>query len=228
MLMESPAVRRPDGFASLTESVYARLHFDLLAGRLEPGARLKVSALTKLLNANQAAVRESLARLTADGLVEAAPQRGYRVKGVSAQELIDLTMVRINIEVECLRRSIEAGYREWEGRLVSSHFHLKRMEGRPHSIGDEECRAAHAEFHDALVSGGNCSWLLQLRETLNAQYQRYLCLSGFLESSDPNMGQEHDILFEAAISRDIEGAERILRAHMESTTQEMLRMGIGV
>lgn len=225
MLGETLDGQRRGGFASLTEAVYARLRADLLAGRLEPGARLKVSELTKKLGANQGAVRESLARLTADGLVEAEPQRGYRVKSVSEQELIDLTAVRINVESECLRRSIESGNREWEGRLVASHYHLKQLQNQL-SYDDDEGNAAHTAFHEAIVSGGNCSWLLQLRKMLDAQNERYLRLFGRSKLDDRELGREHDKLFEATLSRDADAAVHIMTQHMEAATRHILAVGI--
>lgn len=225
MLEENAGEQRRGGFASLTEAVYARLRSDLLAGRLPPGARLKVSELTHRLEANQGAVREALARLTADGFVETEPQRGYRVKSVSAQELTDLTTVRINVESECLRRSIDAGDREWESRVVTSHYFLQRLHSAS-TYDEDEWSVLHEQFHEALVSGGNCSWLLQLRKTLEAQSERYMRLFGVSKTVGHEIGREHERLFTAVLARDADVAVDILCEHMEKTTHDILTVGM--
>lgn len=225
MLEVNAGEPRRGGFASLTEAVYERLRSDLLAGRLAPGARLKVSELTQRLEANQGAVREALARLTADGFVETEPQRGYRVKSVSAQELIDLTAVRVNVESECLRRSIKSGDRDWESRVVASHYLLRRLHNA--SAYDEDERSVlHAAFHEALVSGGNCSWLLQLRKTLEAQSERYMRLFGVSKLIGRDISEEYDRLVTAVLARDAELAVNMLQEHMEKTARDILAVGM--
>lgn len=224
-MLEENTDERRGRFASLTEAVYVRLRADLLAGRLAPGAKLKVSELTQKFDANQGAVREALARLTADGFVETEPQRGYRVKSVSAQELTDLTAVRINVESECLRRSIEAGDRAWESRVVASHYQLQRLQNAP-SYDEDEWSVLHAEFHEALVSGGNCSWLLQLRKTLDAQSERYMRLFGVSKLVGRDIVAEHDRLVSAVLARDADLAVGVLREHMEKTTHDILTVGM--
>ena len=65
--------------ASLTQRAYDQLREALLDCRFEPGEPLRIGELCKRLDASQGAVREALSRLTSEGLVEARPQRGFRV-----------------------------------------------------------------------------------------------------------------------------------------------------
>ena len=99
--------------SSLTQDAYERLRADLLACRLLPGARLKTSDLCDALQVSLSAVREALARLTAEELVVAEPQRGFRVAPISAAELTDLTRVRTQIEGACGEGARAAGYFGW-------------------------------------------------------------------------------------------------------------------
>src|SRR5271157_1164652 len=50
------------------------------------------------LGSEPGAVREALSRLSAEGLVIAESQKGYRVAPLSADELLDLTEARVEIE----------------------------------------------------------------------------------------------------------------------------------
>lgn len=161
-------------FGSSTEGAYLLVRRDILSGRIAPGERLKVAELVNRFSVSQGAIREALARLMAEGLVESEPQRGFRAKGVSAEELRDLTTVRINVETECIRRSLKSADLDWEKRLVAVHHAMTRVtreddSGRP----SDEWNQTRLEFHETLSSGCSCGWLLQLRTTLHAQSARY-------------------------------------------------------
>src|SRR3974390_224828 len=105
---------------SLTQTAYERLRGDLLACRLEPGARLRMGDLCRSLEVSLSAVREALSRLPAEGLVVAEPQRGFRAAPISADELRDLTSVRLEIEALCVRGAIARGDLSWEAQLVAA------------------------------------------------------------------------------------------------------------
>ncbi len=211
--------------ASLTHAAYERLRADLLACRLRPGERLRINDLCAALSVSLSAVREALSRLTAEGLVVAEPQRGFRVAPISAAELKDLTATRITIETLCLRRAIEAGDVGWEERLVAAHHRLARTPER--AEGDalrvsEAAAEAHAAFHRALVAGCDSAWLLRLRDLLYAQSERYRRLSIPLARAERDLAREHRELMEAALARDADRAVRLLADHLSLTSAILL------
>lgn len=210
-------------FGSLTEGAYALLRRSLLSGRIGPGERLKVGELVEKYGVSQGAVREALARLTAEGLIETEPQRGFRAKSISAEELRDLTTVRINVEGECIRRSVLSGDLAWEKRLVAAYHQLIRT---PRSVdGDpfnDDWDVAHFEFHEALVCGCSCGWLLQLRRTLHAQAERASHIIDIPLDTERDVEVEHRELLTAALARDADLAVKISQAHLEATTERLL------
>jgi DNA-binding GntR family transcriptional regulator len=76
---------------SRTEEVYKRLRNDLLNGSLRPGERLRVVTLSERFSVSQSVIRESLTRLAEQGLLVANPQRGFRVRELSIDDISDLT-----------------------------------------------------------------------------------------------------------------------------------------
>src|SRR5882762_2291318 len=92
--------------ASRTQHAYDALRQELLECRFQPGQPLRIGELCKRFNVSQGAVREALSRLTSEGLVEAEPQRGFRVTPVSVEDLRDLVSARGAIEQICLRQAI--------------------------------------------------------------------------------------------------------------------------
>ncbi len=211
---------------NLTQGAYEGLRTDLLACRILPGSRLKIQELCERFSVSPGAVREALSRLTSDGLVVAEPQRGFRAAPISGADLQDLTMVRIEVEGLCLRRSIELGDVNWEARLVSAFHRLSRTPER--APGDpmrsnDEWTGVHADFHLALVEGCDSPWLLRLHSQLYAQSERYRRLSIPLDNgAKRDVGQEHQALLDAALARDADRAVALLGAHLSATTNILL------
>jgi DNA-binding GntR family transcriptional regulator len=210
---------------SLTQDAYERLRADLLACRLQPGERLRINDLCKRLSVSLGAVREALSRLTSEGLVSAEPQLGFRVAPISISDLQDLTMVRSEIEGLCLRQAIAEGDIAWESRIVAAYHRLSRT---PHYAPDDPMRlnddfaAAHAEFHEALVSASSSAWLHRIRHILFAQSARYVALSVPLARRDRDRNQEHRDLMDAVIARDADRAIELMTGHLNLTTRILL------
>lgn len=210
---------------SRTQDVYERLRAELLNGSPEPAARLKINNLCRAHGVSLSAVREALSRLTSDGLVIAEPQRGFSVAAVSADELIDLTRVRTQIECLCLERAIAVGNVDWEAQVIAAFHHLSRTPerdaGDPGHMSDARS-AAHAAFHDALARGCDSPWLLRLRETLYVQSERYRRLSVSSQGTVRDLNREHQDIMEAILARDAKRSRRLMTKHLELTMKLLL------
>ena len=209
----------------MTQGAYEGLRADLLACRILPGKKLKIQELCTRFSVSLGAIREALSRLTSEGLVVAEPQRGFRAAPISASDLVDLTMVRVEIDSLCLRRAIACGDVDWESRLVAAAHRLART---PERAPDDPARSnedwveAHAAFHLALVDGCDSLWLLHLHALLYAQSERYRRLSVPFAISGRNVNEEHQAILNATLARDAETAVRLLATHLEATTHILL------
>lgn len=212
------------GSTSLAEAVYATMRADILSCRLLPGVKLKISELAAHFSTGLAAVREALSRLSAEGLVIAEPQKGFRVAPVSAEDLVDLTKARLHVEEECMRRSVTLGSLEWEGELAAAFHQLDRtpvLDRDAERVSDEWERL-HQQFHEALTSACDSKWLLRIRRLLSEHAERYRRLSGPVDRFTRNVALEHRALFEAAMARDPEAAATRILAHLGETTRILL------
>jgi DNA-binding GntR family transcriptional regulator len=211
--------------ASRTQHAYDALRQELLECRFQPGQPLRIGDLCKRLNVSQGAVREALSRLTSEGLVEAQPQRGFRVTPVSVEDLRDLTNARSEIEQICLRQAIASGDVQWEGRILAAFHELSRTPalepGAPRRFS-RRFVALHHSFFDVLVSACNSPWMGRLRQTLQAHEFRYH------GRSPPPLPGERDLMAElreimqATIARDSEHACALLGAHMRVSADRLI------
>jgi DNA-binding GntR family transcriptional regulator len=211
--------------ANLTQAAYEGVRADLLACRIIPGKKLKIQDLCDQFSVSLGAVREALSRLTSEGLVIAEPQRGFRAAPISVADLVDLTMVRVEIDTLCLKRAIANGNVDWEARLIAAaHLLARTPEREPEDSArsNEEWATAHAAFHLALVDGCESPWLIQLHTQLYAQSERYRRLSVRFAGRRRNVNKEHNAIVKAVLARDTKTAVSLLAKHLERTTQILL------
>jgi DNA-binding GntR family transcriptional regulator len=211
---------------SKAERVYAELRADILAGRLQPGERLRYTELCERYGTSMGVMRESMLRLAEQGLARGESQQGFQVTPLSKDDLLDLTVARREIEALTLRRAIDDGDVEWEAALLAAHHRLSRAPiidpDDPKRLSDAWV-AAHADFHDSLLNGCANQRLKSIAAALRDSaelYRRWSLPLG--HESERDVGSEHTEILEAAVARDTNRAVELLDSHIQRTTSSLL------
>jgi DNA-binding GntR family transcriptional regulator len=211
-----------EGPRTLASAIYAELRADIMACRLEPGSKIQVAAMARRFNVSLAAVREALCRLLADGQVTSEDQKGFRVRAVSLRDLRDLVETRVEIETLALRRAIQFGDEAWRLSVSRAWDLLSRMpyttseQRREHNEG---WSAAHESFHAALAAGCGLERLMQMRETLYEQSERYRRLALRLHTEPRDVAAEHRAIVEATLAGNPALACALLAEHLRRTAR---------
>jgi len=186
---------------SITEQVYVSLRADLTACRIKPGSKLRTIELSRRFGVSLSAVREALARLSADGLAVADPQRGFTAAPISSADLMALAEAHMGVETLCIQRSLLVGDSRWEAQLRGALETLIAVPLDSHQLSFDYADA-YTAFEDALVAACDNPWLMRLRGTLSAQAERYkrTCLPS--ASVDPDPTRMVKDICHAAIERD--------------------------
>lgn len=196
-------------------STYERIKHDIIFGELEPGAKLKLDGLRDRYAASVSTLRETLNRLASEGFVQAAEQRGFFVRPVSAADLTEIAELRILLECSALETSIACGDADWEGNLVAAHHKLHLIEQKMLN-GDisqkEQWKRYDWEFHQALIQACNSENLLSLHGTIFDKYLRYQMLVLTYRGAEAVL--EHKTMFDAALVRDTASAKAALETHI--------------
>lgn len=103
----------------LSAQVYDHLLNRILASELPPGASLREVDLAEEFGVSRTPVREALARLAEDGLVEIRPNRRTVVRRLGATELIEIYQIREALEGKAAELAC--------GKLTSADF--ARLDG---------------------------------------------------------------------------------------------------
>jgi DNA-binding GntR family transcriptional regulator len=203
--------------ATRTEQVYDLLRSDLLNGVLHPGQKLKMVELTERFGVSQSVIREALTRLTEQGLLVATPQRGFRVRDLSIEDIGELTETRIQVESLALRLAVQRGDLQWETEILAAHHRLERTPViRDDGTVSEDWSIHHRDFHQALLVGcGNRrleSVATSLRDSAELYRRWYWVLT---DDHQRDLAAEHRQLKELALARDADRATAVLTEHID-------------
>jgi GntR family transcriptional regulator, carbon starvation induced regulator len=215
---------RGNANATTVETVYDALKADIISGNRKPGEFLRIDRISRLYSVGPTPLRETLQRLTAEGMVIAHGGRGFQVATLSIEEFEDLNTARTAIELAALRLSIQHGKEDWEGRVVAAGYILqkwdKQIGGGAAEVIDR-WENANSEFHAALISGCPSAWLLRTLDGLRTKCERYRRAT-MISAGYPfqrGVAREHTEMLEAVLARDVERSCEVLTAHYMSTVQ---------
>ena len=211
------------GARTLIERAYAQLRDDIIEGKLAPGEKLRVEHLKARYAVGAGTLREAITRLVSDALVAAEGQRGFRVAEMTMEDLLDLTELRLHIEIDALRRSIRQGDDAWRARLQHAYDELSDVEQPIQPKDRKRWEALNTHFHEVLVSGRASPWTLHTLRLLARHGERYRRCSIGLPNTGRDVHTEHRELFELAMQGNEARAALALEAHIRATPDLILR-----
>jgi GntR family carbon starvation induced transcriptional regulator len=197
-----------------------RISEGVITGEFAPGQRLKAQDLAAEWEVSATPVREALQRLTTMGLVQAVPNRGVRVAPIVVEELREVYSLRLLLEPLALRVSLENRDEAWESKVRETYEALRRhLEDGPADLIAFE--RAHGAFHDALLENSGSVWLARITDMLGAHSVRYRLLSLGPRGGQAEVLAEHEGLYEACMSGDVDDAVARLFAHIRLTVDSI-------
>jgi DNA-binding GntR family transcriptional regulator len=196
---------------TLSEAVLQQLREDLIRGRYAPGDRIRVDHVAAAFGISALPVREALRVLLAEGRVEYAAHRGYRVKELTLEDIREIFLICRLLEGEAMRRGVPALDDAGIGRIKAL---LAVLESPPEEASVWEVAAVHQEFHFVPIQYAG---LPRIEEELSrlwdhTDHHRPLYLFG-----DPadveQMRRDHRAIADACAARDAERAVALLEEH---------------
>ena len=153
---------------SLSRDCFERLRAAILSGELAAGAALPEAATAAKLGVSRVPVREALAKLEAQGLVEVDASGRASVRRFSAEDVHELLSLRAAYQTLAARRAAE---RATEADLAR----LRELVAKTRAAKDlSELSALDAAFHDVIVEIARHRRLARAWEDLRAQMALWL------------------------------------------------------
>lgn len=197
-----------DGSSS-TLTLFERIRSALLDGRLSDDFPLTEANLSGQFGVSRTPIREALARLEQEGLVERW-HRGYRIRSGTTIDVLEIYEVRISLEqtaaaAAALNRSaLQLGQLE--------HLH-GAFEAAPDPV---ERRERDSRWHRVVWEASGNETLRQILEHLTARLRIQDQTRPTLADADENHA-EHAATLEAIRVRDADAAADAMRRHLQRT-----------
>lgn len=201
----------------LADQAYELLKERILTRQLLPGQRLSVPAIAEDLELSRSPVREAVQRLVQEGLGTERPHSGAVVASADLPALVDLYLVRA--ELEGLSAQLAAG--AGDALLVADLESIQVGHEQAHEAATRsQMIRADVDFHARVLrSAGNP----ELTRMLEPVLQRMLL--GMLEADRDWPVQaiaEHREIIAALRSGDAEQARRCMTAHVLRVRGDMM------
>ena len=199
--------------------IYADLQHRLISNGFAHGEKLRPEVLKEDYGCSASTVRETLFRLSTEGLVDFQEQRGFRVPEMSALLLSEITHLRILLEAEGCVLSIRHGGVAWEARLTAAHHQLSHIEKRIHATNDRTPLVdlwfrAELEFHQTLIAACGSETLKATHLRAYMRFRQQLMVADrCFDFISKNIAQHHDIMV-AALDGDEALARRKIHDHL--------------
>lgn len=202
---------------SVVDQVHEELLQRIVAGELPPGCRLRQEALAEELGVSRTPLREALARLVSEGLVDFAPNRGATVARRDFGDMEQAWRARLVLEPGAAR--LAAGRRDPTD--IARMYEIVR---RQRDVADDVTAsfALNREFHLVLVAAGGNPHLSQFAELL---WLSRIGVPIFARQARDRAqvlawAEEHEAIVEAVTAGSAGRAERLTREHIAAYPPE--------
>lgn len=189
--------------------VYRALRRAIIEQALAPGAKLPEDAIGEQFGVSRTLVREALARLASEGLVEHRPNRGAAVAYPSLEEARDVFAVRRAMEMLAVEALCERLQPDAIARLEA---HVAAEEEAHRRGGLESIRLA-GEFHLLLAELTGNAVLNRYINELASRCSLILAIYGRPHSSECAVS-EHRQLIAALVDGDAQRCRRLMDDHL--------------
>ena len=203
--------------------VYDLLRDEILDLTLAPGSPIDEVQLAERFKMSRTPIREALVRLAGEGLIETLPNRSTMVSNIDFLNLHTLfdamvLMYRVTTRLAAQNHRPEdlpviRGFHEDYAAALKARDTLAMI-------------ASNVAFHTAIAEAGRNPYYTGLFCRLLDEGRRILRLyySSFEDRLPLRYVTEHEEMIAAIAARDVEGADRLAKAHADQIVQQIQQL----
>ncbi len=217
----------PSPAPSRSEAVLDALRGALLSGDLAPGERLHEVRLTEWLGVSRTPIRAALQALASEGLLDHAPQRGYRVRAFPLDEIVAAYDVRAVLEGLAARVATERGLDDRRRALLENALadgDRLIQEGALREGDRATYGVVNSTFHETIHAAGGSRLL---GDALHRCRQVPVSSPHNIVAFElPDVRRRHDDhhrIYEAIVAGEPWRAEMLMRDHVASVKRSLVR-----
>ena len=199
--------------SNLRDQVLSVLRERIVSGDLVPGEIYSASALAVELGVSTSPAREAMLTLVNQGVMEVVRNRGFRVAELSERERVEISQLRLLLEVPVVV-SLTG-----DRRVIAEQEELSRLarESVEAALVDDIARYLEVDrrFHLDLVGLVGNQKLTEYLERLLDEARPFDLAARWEEGHVLTLAQEHEAILDALVSGDAEAVENLMRDHVQ-------------
>lgn len=211
---------RQGGSESVTRAVELSFALEaaILSGDLKPGDRLDEVRLAERYKVSRTPIREALKHLAASGLVDLRPRQGALVARPTVAGLIDMFETMAVLEGACVGLAARRHTSADRTAILAAH---EACLGATAAEDPDLFYRRNNDFHDALWRGAHNAFLSDQALALRKRLEPYRRQITFHPGRMALSNDEHARIMEAVFRMDADGAERLMRTHLDTLRDDV-------
>ena len=201
------------------EEVFEDLRVRIINGDLPPGQWLVERDLSEMYRISRTPVREKLRKMANLGIVEFEPSKGYQVKKLRVEEIIEIFNAREAVEGESARLACLARNSAFLKRLEELRIQLESVD-----ILSESARGVEIgkQIHDLIMDTANNRFLSEFYQKLTNLAALARNMSKNSPKIESHSKDDHLNIVKALADGDAEKCEKYMREHIRSTCRALV------
>lgn len=200
------------------DTVYDRLRADIVGGAIPTGRRLVAADLAERYGSSTNPVREALQQLRGEGLVEILPNRGARVREVSADFIRDVAEIEQLIEPYLTRAFVRVALPEDIDRLSAIQSEIEANDFADLALHHRLDHRFHQTIYDVHYNRQADAVWKRNRALIDAVGHRFTVSP----ARQAQVKDEHRALIGAIRAGDENEAARIVAAHVRGSALHLM------
>ncbi len=203
---------------SIADQVYNFVRRDILTGELPPLSPIRQDTIAAKLKVSKIPLREALARLEQDGLVESSPNKGFFVRPISAREAREVFLLRLKLEPDA---TVEGSLSATEEDQEFAKQALLQLETVLNQSNNPEHVRFNRKFHMALMMPNIGTITFHIINQISILAERYVRVHIEPYARDQEALIAHRKIFEAWMQKDVKILKKLSKQHLQNTLSDL-------
>ncbi|HBU14763.1 MAG TPA: GntR family transcriptional regulator [Gemmobacter sp.] len=200
--------------ADSSDRAYRALRQALVDFRFHPGERIREARIAAEMELSRTPVREALNRLASEGFVTLVPNRGFFVRALDIDDLLDIHELRAIVESAAFARMCR---RAEDAQIAALAEYWQSVQPVYAAHDADAILEADEGFHMMIAKASGNSEILALLPMINARIRFIRRILIDHARHDDDLVADHAQIVAAALARDAEGGAALMKSHIELT-----------
>jgi DNA-binding GntR family transcriptional regulator len=199
-------------------AVYDKLRQSIIKGKLKPGQKVVMAELAKTFGLSETPVREAIRRLESEGYIDFTPHTGAIVTKIDERELVEIYLIRIELEALATRLAI-SHITDKDIEFLNKKNH--EMEIAIQRNKYEILAGINKLFHLRIYKAAPFPRLYKMICDLWDTFERWPSVFSYVPERAIVAVEEHKRIIQALQMKDMDQADRLIKEQKERTMEAL-------